>query len=105
MENGIKRVIVLKGDDPLERIAAFGDETKNAWIFLDEGIVQKLHEVKLKIKECNGYTFNYGGRIVKVRVFSKEWHIIEAVIEGRGIWEFDTFPEKPDRIFVVEMKK
>ncbi len=41
--------IVPKDKCPLDILAEMGDRTKNAWIFLHQGAVNKLEET------CNGY--------------------------------------------------
>ncbi len=104
-ENKMKKIIVPKDKCPLEAIAKMGEKTKNAWIFLNNETIKHLKETAIVVIEHNGYTFNVGGRIVRVRNFSDEWQVLDEVTIGEGIDEFKSISEKPERIFVVEMAK
>ena len=101
----MKKIIVSKDRCPLEAIAEKREQTKNAWIFLNEAAIEWLKENAITIIEWNGYTFNIGGRIVRVRNFSKEWKVLEEITIGEGIEEFKELPENPENIFMVEMAK
>lgn len=101
----MKKIIVSKDRCPLEAIAEMGEQTKNAWIFLNKDAIEQLKEKAITIIEWNGYTFNIGGRIVRVRNFSKEWYILDEVTIGNGICEFAELSENPENTFFVEMAK
>ena len=104
-ENKMKKIIVPKDKCPLEVIAEMGEQTQNAWIFLNKDAINHLRDTAIAVTEYNGYTFNIGGRIVRVRTFSDEWKVLEEVTVGNGIDEFKSLPENPERIFMVEMAK
>lgn len=105
MLTNIKKIIVLKDDDPLKRIAEFGEETKNAWIFLNKDAISRLRDTAIEVRNHNGATYNYGGRIVHTRYFTDEWRILDEVTIGEGINEFKAISNNPECIFMVEMAK
>ena len=99
--NNIERIMVPQDKCPLDMLAKAN--TQNAWMFLHRNAIEWLKKNAITISEWNGFTFNIGGRIVRVGNFSKQWYILVEVIFGEGIHEFNELPENPERIIYVEM--
>jgi len=100
----MEKIIVQKGQCPLETIAKKGEQTRNAWIFLNKDVIEHLKNTAIVVIEYNGFTFNVHGRIVRVRHFADEWKVLEEVTIGEGIDEFKSVSNNPERIFIVEME-
>lgn len=99
----MKTIFVPKDKCPLEVLAEIGEQTRDAWIFLHNDVVDHLKETAICVTEYNGYTFNIGGRIIRVKDFSPAAKVIEEVTIGEGIYEFKEISENPKRAFLVKM--
>ena len=95
--------IGVRGRCPLETIAELGGQSKNAWIFMHETAIDWLKKNSITIIECDGFTFNTGNRIVRVRKFSKEWFVLEKVTVGDRIHEFQELAEDPTYFIRIKM--